>query len=897
MPQFANLYWSPDYQTSIRKLASQLQLSLGQLHELRKLVFSHIKYHHANGEFLAEVGHKSFPVDSSFRRGASSRQSSGVRRVSAQVPDIVDMRYVFQQFVERTSSELYLQQELASEIDTAVLEKITGFLKNYEPQIRASLVRFEELYLEYEISYETIESLKQKYASQLSMAEFKTQETGEGTVDDSMEKETDDTEQATDPISTELEQVSLDDQDLVLRDDYGFEFPLRIGGVLQFNSLEDLSSFLLTLTSAIQVTRRKIPIPGHTNELFSSDQLCEHFTRFRPPGFNPSRVNLERLGQDLMNLKLIVGTSFFAKKFTSEGMWFEWSEKVSQLVRGKGAGSESASINLPQSLKRLDETQKFMNDMAATTSKTFNGMFKSMKTSLMRPKASEESIKQIEDEYNQAYEELQRVRHLLDVEIYDKAQLFERFEKLKIEVIYQSLTKLLEVVYKHSLKSTNALHEFTLKFIEQYNKPQHYQRDYAKTLELFSTGIYFPSSIAPDYVSREHVSISQLNTNFQNLKLSFNLYKDVPLQLKVGDTIHATLDLGKRSLPLFLEEIFTFLNNQDEDIQSIWLEPIRHQDYWLLKDEVIGSIRGFEPDHSVIVHDPNAIEEAIILQVTSMLKTKSVQRVVNFAKNWLLEISDSVIPSTVYDSLLGIYTKKQDESDGSTSEEVVRVLKTTPRSNLSSLIFILEHLSKVQNLDTVDDVTESKDAIASDKVRKVTKSLNLMEAVGAVPFLHLILRPSVVKHATGFKPPLEAYDVILADLLRLDVRSKLMAGLIDSEKKFSEKQEIQLKNLGIAKKPAPLLLKTTKPATENPEVEVTPETPRTPPRIVSSIPLKTPNAGADSFSLRPFRTGLTPRPSPSSSPVHQKRRSGDQGTLPKSTSTNFLAPIDIKFEE
>ncbi|SGZ52158.1 CIC11C00000002763 [Sungouiella intermedia] len=912
MPRFANVYWSPDYRTSIEKLTKQLVRSLGQLHELRKLIFHHIKYHHANGEFLAEFAHSSYDKDSNFRSFKELNEAkhvSRLRNISELTPEEFDLKYVFTKFVERTATELHSQLALASEIDGAVLDKLTEFIKHHEPQINVILSHFEELFQDYETSYEKIENLKLEYDTLLRLAEFKIDEIADGEkagVDATKDEMPDVTGPSIEPIrpveislpppSTDSANQSFDEIDIRKSDDFGFTFPLTIASGLHFENLEELADFLTALTRSIEVTKRKIPIPGRTNELFSSVQICDHFTKERPRGFNPTRSNLEKLGQNLMNLKIIVGTSFFAKKFTSDGMWFEWSDKVMRVVQGKPVSTETAPVSLPSQMTkiRLDDTQKFVNDMAASTSKTFNGMFKSMKTSLMRPKHGEDGIRIVEANYNEAYEELQRSKHLLDMEIYDKSQYFEHFEKLKIEVIFQSLTKLLEVIYKHSLQSTTSMHDFTLRFIEEYNKQENYNREFHNTVKNFSSGIYFPSFIAPDYLTRDNVSISQLNTNFQNIKLGFNLYKDIPLQLKVSDLVPpiASHPLNVRSIPIFLYEIVNHLNNLDTDIQSYWFAPIKHQEYWLVKYEIINMVQEFVPQDGLNVHDHNAVESAIILKVISVLKDKDASKIVNFLKNWLLEISDSIIPSTVYDSLINIY-KRGNNSGADTTLEIDRVLRTIPRSNLSSVIHILEHISKVFDLNSVQSGTKE------DLVEGIIRKLNLMEAIGTVPFVHLILRPSVVKNATGFKPPTVEYDAILSDLANIDVRSNLQSSLIESETKFLEKQEQKAKNLGLAKKHA-LPAIVTRTTAEKPDVEITPDTPRTPPRIVSAPKAKSPNPnlGADNFELRPFRTGTTPRPSPSSSPVHQKKKSMDVNLMPRSPSgNNLLVPkVEIKFE-
>lgn len=904
---FANSYWSPDYKTCIGRLNEQLKLSLSQLHELRRLVFNHMKYHHSNGEFLAEFATKSYPVDSSFRASTGTRNFSLLRKVSGVASTEITMKYVFRQYVERSAAELNAQRRLAGEIDAAVLDKITAFIKHHEPQINAMVERFEDLFLEYESSYEKIEKLKLDYDSQLSFAEFQTHEKGSD-VSEKTEIARSDSESKTeneDAPKDESEEIELEkpqpEESELIEKKFtesgtrgGFEFPLNMG-FMNFENAEELSEFLSILTSSILVTKRKIPIPGHTNELFSSNQICKYFTDNRPRGFNPTRSNLEKLGQTLMNQRIIVSTGFFAKKFTSEGMWFEWSDEVMQALHSSDKDDEtissSSQVQSQLSKMNLDDTQKFVNEMAASTSKTFNGMFQSMKSSLIRPKYTEGTIKQIEHDYNTAYEELQRSKHLLDMEIFNKSQYLEQFEKLKIEVVYQSLTKLLEITYKHSLDSTTALHDFTLKFIEEFNKPENYKRDFTNTLARFSTGIYFPSFIAPDYLTQKHINISQLNTNFQNIKLGFNLYKDVPLQLKMSDKVphDSSIALTVRSVPVLLYEMINYLNEQGSQTCSHWLEPIRHQDYWLVKYEIVNAVQDFVPEGNVNLHDHNAVETAIFARIIFILKEKEATRLINFLKNWLLETSDSVIPSTVYDSLVGAYFKE----NGTPAKDTVRILKTIPRSNLGSLLYILDHIAKMFDLDstekTGDEPNDSEEH--SDKLHSTCEKLNTMDAVGAIPFTHLILRPSVSKHATGFKPPLRAYNALLADILSSEVRAQLTSALGENETRFMEKQQQQVKNLGLAKKPLPPIKQKID---DKPEVEITCVTPTTPTKIASVAPIRSLNLG-DNFSLRPFRTGTTPRPSPSSSPVHKRKISDEQG-MPKSTSTNFLAPINIQFE-
>lgn len=94
------------------------------------------------------------------------------------------------------------------------------------------------------------------------------------------------------------------------------------------------------------------------------------------------------------------------------------------------------------------------------------------------------------------------------------------------------------------------------------------------------------------------------------------------------------------------------------------------------------------------------VEENIIDSVLSVLKDQSVDAVVNFIKNWLLEISDSLIPCVVYDSITSVYKLGTNDTT-KRIKELERILGSIPRSNLASLIFILEHIAMSFDLTTI----------------------------------------------------------------------------------------------------------------------------------------------------------------------------------------------------
>lgn len=742
---FANSYWLPDYRTGIERLVDQLFVSLAQLHELRKFVFSYMSYFSQNSDFLNKLSQSSYAANSSFRKQRTERVSS--RRVSGKIEpkaksEDIDVNHIFREYVTQTASQLQHQLALALEIDKLVLAKLTSFIKHYEPKVRDACGKLEERFADFEHACASVEEKRQKYDAIVDVGEIRQDE-------------------------PEPPKITVEGP--------GFEYPLVIGGVWRVASAEDLESAMESL-QLIKTVKRTIPFPGYRNEIFSSDQLCDWFVKHRPYGFNPTRLNLEKLGQGLMDAKLIV-TPGFNKRFRSENMWFEWSEQAVSLGRSTAEADSS-----------FETAPKRQND----ASRTINGMFKS----LLKPKYLEDAVADCEDDYYNAYEDHLKVKHLLDVTLIDAAGLMEQFERLKTEAVFLSLTKLLEVVFNGSLESTTTLRAFAQKFIDEYNTPANHAADLKKTFDFYSTGVYFPTTYSPKSLVQPAL-IS--NNNLQNIKHRFNLFKDIPLQVQVGGD-----DPMTRSLPYFLHEIVTLLDTSPDG----WVAPIDHKDYWTLKDEIFGLVSVFKLANENVDHE-------IIDLVVAKLRLCTPPQVVNFLKNWLLETSDTVIPCSVYDSL----THACKEG----TQEMVRVLGTLPRSNLASLLFIMLHVGSI-----FEDPAQ----------------LNSMDAVGSVPFVHLILRPSVVKCSAGFKPPLAVYNRLLEHLLSADFREKLSSQLVEMEKR---RQQKQAPTLGIRKG-------------ERERALSEPGVPTTPPKDPAKL---------GEFSLRPFRTGTTPRPSPAGSPVHR----------------------------
>lgn len=1002
--QFPNVYWSADYKSGIEKLSDQSLRSLKQLHEVRKLVFSYMNYHHSNSEYLTKLAIDAYSLESGFRDpvenenggdGLSTpkRQSAVLKRISASLngasitptrsislaeqhyrniqsipstpstprskasdeyrnsnddteisepekPDI-NMYYAYGLHVRGASQESQISINLASVLDKEILEPLTAFLKINEPQIKKHLRDLSQRFQDYEETYNVVENLRLKYDETLRLNEIsvsdpnKIEETEITQADDSFQDESNNslTEEERETV---ISSTSPSPESTLESE---FDFPILIGGAVEIDDPADFTKLLKKLIDSISTIRRKIPIPGYKNQIFSSNQLCEWLIRYRPFGMDPSRRNMEKFGQGLIDLKLLVGTGFFAKKFNSENMWFEWSDLAYFVAEYKSSNPGQApqlparsqttpQIKLPsQRLSKIvldEQATKFVND----TSKRFNGMFRSVKSSLMKNDYSSQLL-DLEDQYNLMYLELQEIKHFLELDIFSKSHIIEGFERSRIEVVYQTLTKLLEIMYSFSLSSTSRMHKLATELIKDVNTPEHYEKDFNDLLNHFSTGIYFPSIVAPDVLTKKHYSTNQSNNNFQNIKFQFNLYKDISLQPSQGEGKSEILSIS--SIPQIIYQSLNLIEASEASMKELsvhWLGPINHQAYWLLKEELIEIINSFIPkDETLEVSKEILLHRDILSEVNLLFKSKHVSDVVNFFKNWLLEISDSLLPCMIYDSLVSNYGNESDGKSSNTESrrtEGVRLLSSIPRSNLSSLIFILEHISKVFGLGVLPNYGESDEIsqeleLNPDTLLDVVAQLNSMDQIGSVPFVHLIFRPSAVKNSSGFKPPISVYNDILFDLLNIKVRAKLLENLVTNEKNYLSKKQNEKNNLGIQKK-----LPATGASQSNQNQQAAPQTPsrngsdNTPGRpLVNGVIPKSPRpVSGENFALRPFRTGTTPRPSPCSSPRHTSsehgngfnggeikvKKSRDSSTpvddRKRSSGSTFLTPnIDIQFEE
>ena len=170
-----------------------------------------------------------------------------------------------------------------------------------------------------------------------------------------------------------------------------------------------------------------------------------------------------------------------------------------------------------------------MTDMAETTTR-FNAMFNNVKSSIMRTNYNE-VLEDLEIKYTDEVLNLQEQKFLLENGLFEISKSLEIFEHAKVELIYKSLSRLLEILVKFQKLQYDNAEKFSNDFIHNINKTSNYDRDFNKTLENFSTGIYFSSLISSDASSNQNQELllgrlSRIsNTNLTCIKIFHYNYK------------------------------------------------------------------------------------------------------------------------------------------------------------------------------------------------------------------------------------------------------------------------------------------------------------------------------------------------------------------------------------
>lgn len=865
----------------------------------------------------------------------SSRVASGASRVSSithasstftETPDPVDTDGI-SHWVRHLRHQLDHMMALALIIDKEVLEVITSFIKYNEPELRRMVETFNDMVTELEDKYDELEKYRLAYDDALRHAEFKKEKQAKNMLtppppEDESFAEVEAEEAASTKVSDQCKDERAESVTFVSgsRALDQFRFPLLFDTckVTDLLELEKLLGHLIDLTPTL---KRKLTLPGQSPDIFISNSLCRAITQACPL-VQPTPVHLERFGQTLLDLRFLEPTLFWLKKFRCEDTWFEWTKLACDVADGVAQESKespkdavvevgnkeltSRQDGITNATLATEDAKKYMDDLTESTKK----MFFSMKTTFQKA----HDVEEVEGLYQKTYLEVQKLRNQLDVEIVSKTASLENFETLKIELIHQSLTRLAELGHNSLAKLSQQWLLLAGDFVTKINTSENRESDLQRIVDEFAVGVFFPSNASPRNLDKKQVT--QANNLFQNIRTQFNLFKDIPLQVSMAQAgsapkgadedglannagirtsasardsepllplddllaeallLQALLEgpgtaaaVGIRSVPYFLYHLVHLVDSHPQlEVAEAWVAPLDHQQYWHTKLKIMELVANY--DHGPIeVSQETQVHSHMLAAIIETLATERPTILVNFMKNWLLEIGDSLIPSTVYDLVIHLYENGSESSEASdpTLAHLLKVLGTTPRANLASLVFLLELVLVAFRLPSIPSYPQGSPSSVPgddfDKIDDVVDRLNSMEAIGAVPFLHLLLRPSVNKSALGFKPPLDTYKKITATLFAPSNRAKLFSTLITNEENYIQKKQRERDSLPVPVKKIPHLNSQVRISVTEAQGQVA-----------------TPRPGLGDFAPRPFKTKLTPAPSPQALPV----------TLPTHTPRNLM---------
>lgn len=792
MPEmtFVETYWSADYASGISQLEQQLILLISQLHDLKRLVGSLIDFYSSNQTTLLRLLLEPFSL----------------LRFLAKL-DVPDLHSSTTKCLESIASQSTACGNLARTLQREVLNHINDTLKAHEPSSRLALTDLRDLLEKYEVACDLLLELRRAYDDSKEMREFDLASTDHDSESDESDSNSDG-DNTNKPTS----------------------YPLALGTMI-FKDPHSLAKFFQRLLKDVVISSRRIvPLPGLSSDIFTSEELCRVLTK----ELGPARSKLEKMGQALLDKGYIAsGTLIPIRVFRAQDMWLGWLEKAANASKTEPVLSDSDE----HSIASLRSSRR-RGGASRTASFNLQGMLKNM-TLPFAKKVNIQKLGDVEEQYNEAYGQYLAVRRNLETSIRAYAGRLAIFERTKIETVHKSLAKVLEVVYNANLEATKDLHASATAFIESINLPETYARDFSKAHQHFATGVYCP---------REQYC--------QNIRRQFDLFKDLLLQSHVESNEDGP---GLRSLsliPLFLYGVLNSVEDRKDDksiVYDAWCAPLDHDSYWKIKEQLAARVAVYDPP--VAMSEETAANALYVETCVDEVTKHDTIAIINFVRGWLLEITDSVIPGLVYDRV----TLVLEEPD--TEANLVKCLANIPRSNLASLLYIMEKvcgaadIPRVPGYGTSDFLAELEVESDAQAIEVCAKKLSDNSASRALPFMHLLLRPPMTKVANGWHPPLEKYQALLQHLMRVETRYKLLLLLIQNELNAIAKREKE--RIGLPKAQAP--------------------------RSVSST--NSPSPKNEDFSLRPFRT-KNHEHSEHHSPSHNRTRS---------LSASFTPEIDVEF--
>lgn len=671
-------------------------------------------------------------------------------------------------------------QQLSVQISSNAILRLQQFVEDYKEYIRHSKADLQFQYNQYVKVTQSVVTIEKRLVSKIA-----TMENVHGST------------KPAEPIPPSLAPKQSEQGDDEKEDDI-FRFPMTIG-TTTLQCLGNLSDLLSTMMSEVRLRKRMIPLPGVNNDYFSSEDFV--FWVKQTLNNEDTRVKIEKFGQDMLGLGLIHNWNRLGSTlFVSDSGYYEFTDLARFTAKFDPQAKEEKEI--PPVVSTPSQPHQ-----------PSSGIWSNLKSTFVQP-TDLETLKKDVHELNSKY-----TNEILCVSS----------EKAKLEDLIKKTTRKAEIFEKNKIELVTALNSF---LVSQLVK-EHEER--LATLKKLQDLSFSDSTVGLDLLQ------TMTNTNGgwywpqNDVKFINHIVANHSIELFGVDLINLDLDLKStdlktRSVPVFIKLSLESLNDI-EDVKCLWVQDLDMTDANETKNKVFQKL--------ICLGGDDLVAEVTNL-VNWIFETSKPASIVNFLKLWLLELPDSVVPFTCYDSLIKHYSAPDDEKSS-----IITILGSIPRQNLATLLFIAEHVVSKVEADSL---------------------LNLEQ----FPFYHLLLRPSV---KTNYASIDDSYilSYFTEDLYNKELIDELFTKLEELESHHDERThnnvEKSIASVKVERSKTPAI-KTTTPS--SPGMELT------------------------SDGLRVFKT-RSPAPSPNHSPKAGRSRTNSNLTphrLSMGNSSNLLRPSD-----
>ncbi|CAK9437308.1 uncharacterized protein LODBEIA_P16860 [Lodderomyces beijingensis] len=442
--------------------------------------------------------------------------------------------------------------------------------------------------------------------------------------------------------------------------------------VLTFGQTESLLKAMLT---GIAQSSHKVAILG-TYQNVSSGSAITQWALDHVPELNKNLENAEKFGQDLIKNEFIRVVGSMGKSFiNSSQFYYQWKPKAFEIAQIQPTSSEETTEKgFSTSFGQFNFDD--MKEAIGVTSVDYND--KSQYPKLIH------EVESLDGQYFDKVASLDGVRCKFEELVFDHLTFMQKCELDRLRAI-KKVTFDFIAAFSNTMEKNLRFVAQELKLLEETINPKN---DLKFLIENYATGNFRPQVTLYD------------NYYHSNMRQTFG----------VDLTVKSRLD--KKVVPLLIQCILSHLDHiypdlkDDEERINIWTQPIHLSNVHKLRLELNG------------LDDPRKIND--------YLSRADPIAITNVLKLYLMELPDSVIPSSFYDIIRLLYNNYQEDSQKeSRINGLQNVLAETPKPNLATLDALLTHLKRLVQ------IIGSKDKLAAK---------NLQNAL-CVEFGKLVLRP------------------------------------------------------------------------------------------------------------------------------------------------------------